>query len=161
MATRIDTSTDTSSAGERARPSPGEESRQFDTVMSDSWVSERVDTMDESLDRFLAVESSGRSEEYPALRDRFNELAEEWKRETVFVSSVTEKILHPCYQRIIGLGRKAIPAILADLRTSRAEWFWALESISGDDPISPEDRGDVDAMVNAWVEWGRTRGYIE
>ncbi len=58
------------------------------------------------------------------------------------------------------MGKEAIPLILRDLEETRAQWFWALSSIAGESPIRPEDRGDVDAMTAAWLDWGKRRRYI-
>ena len=33
-------------------------------------------------------------------------------------------------------------------------WFPALKSISGEDPVPPEDRGKVRRMTKAWLAWG-------
>ena len=37
-------------------------------------------------------------------------------------------------------------------------WFWALKSLTDVDPVSDDDRGDMVAMANAWLEWGRVNG---
>ena len=68
---------------------------------------------------------------------------------------------HRAYQEIIGMGNDAIPLILRDLEESPSQWFWALSSITRESPIRPEDRGDVDAMTLAWLDWGRRNRYIE
>ena len=67
---------------------------------------------------------------------------------------------HPAYQKIIGMGQEAIPLILQDLKATKAQWFWALRSIAGESPIRPQDRGDIDAMTDAWLAWGKRRRYI-
>ena len=90
----------------------------------------------------------------------FERLAAEWKRDTGHLSSPDAIAQHNAYQEIIGMGKEAIPMILRDLEKTRAEWFWALRSIAGESPVRPEDRGDVDAMTNAWLAWGRRRQYI-
>src|SRR5437016_2875456 len=46
---------------------------------------------------------------------RFEKLATAWKSSTKFVSNVSTKILSPDYQKIIGMGKDAIPLILKDL----------------------------------------------
>ncbi len=57
------------------------------------------------------------------------------------------------------MGVVAIPLILRDLRQQPDHWFWALRSITGENPIQPKDRGRVVKMAEAWLEWGRQRGY--
>ena len=90
----------------------------------------------------------------------FDTLASEWKQETAHLSSPSMIAGHPAYQKIIGMGLEAIPLILEDLKQSKAHWFLALRAIAGESPIRPEDRGDVDAMTDAWLDWGRRHGYI-
>jgi len=89
----------------------------------------------------------------------FDELTKKWIFETQFCSSVDRIVMHPAYQRIIGIGPKAVPLILRRMRKEPHLWFWALYSITGDDPVSEELLGDIDAMTNAWLEWGRKRDY--
>ncbi len=90
----------------------------------------------------------------------FQRLATEWKQETAHLSSPEMIAAHRAYQEIIGMGKNAIPFILRDLEDSPSQWFWALRSIVGESPVRPEDRGDVDAMAAAWLEWGRRNLYI-
>jgi hypothetical protein len=94
------------------------------------------------------------------LAGTFEKLATQWKNETKFLSSITDKALHPSYQRIIGLGPDAIPIILMELRTKGGHWFWALESITGVNPVLPEHYGDVKNMVQDWLAWGQNKGYL-
>lgn len=90
----------------------------------------------------------------------FSELAKEWREATRLSSSLTDMFLHPAYQRIIGMGPKAVPMILRDLQFTPAHWFWALSAITGEDPVNPEDAGRLKKMTEAWLDWGRERGYI-
>ena len=90
----------------------------------------------------------------------FDQLAAEWKHETAHLSSLNMIVEHRAYQEIIGMGKEAIPMILQDLNEAPAQWFWALRSISRESPVRPEDRGDVDAMTAAWLEWGKRRHYV-
>jgi len=66
---------------------------------------------------------------------------------------------HPAYQQIIALGPPVIPLILRELRERPDHWFWALNAITGEDPVGPED--DFDQAVEAWLRWGRERGYLD
>ena len=38
--------------------------------------------------------------------------------------------------------------------------FWALEAITGENPVPAADRGKVQKMADAWVAWGREQGLI-
>lgn len=94
------------------------------------------------------------------LRRSFATLADQWRRETAHLSSITAKTLHPAYLRIIGLGPEVIPLVLARLEAEPAYWFAALRSLTGYDPVRPEDAGRFHAMRDAWLAWGRSQGLI-
>jgi hypothetical protein len=94
-----------------------------------------------------------------ALAQRFAHLAETWKMQTGHFSSITKKCTHPAYQRIIGLGPGVVPLILRDLKSSHYDWFWALSAITGDNPITEGDAGNVALMTEAWLRWGKAKGY--
>jgi len=91
-------------------------------------------------------------------RQQFNKLAATWREETDHLSSLTDIVLNFNYQRIIGMGPAALPFIFDELRTNGGHWFWALRAITGEDPVRPQDRGNVPRMKNAWLEWLRKRG---
>ena len=93
-----------------------------------------------------------------ALDALFDELADRWESETMFESVVTRKALHPAYQRIIGLGKPAVPRILRRLAQEPAQWFWALTAITGENPA--EGRTKPDEAAAAWLDWGRARGLV-
>ena len=67
--------------------------------------------------------------------------------------------MHPAYQQIIGMGPAAIPWLLAELEREPDHWFWALKSITMVDPVSADERGDIHKMAQAWLKWGKDRGY--
>jgi hypothetical protein len=90
----------------------------------------------------------------------FARLVEQWREETAVFSSITQKVLHPAYQRIIGLGPAALPLIFRELERRPAHWFWALRAITGEDPVRPEDAGDLGKMAHAWLNFARERGYL-
>jgi hypothetical protein len=91
---------------------------------------------------------------------RFLTLKKEWEDNTVYLSSMTKIVMHPAYQQIIGMGRVAIPLILSALGKKPDHWFWALRSITGEDPVLPEHRGRLKQMTEDWLKWGRENGYI-
>jgi hypothetical protein len=68
--------------------------------------------------------------------------------------------MHPAYQRIIGMGPRVVPLILRELRRKPDHWFWALTAITGQDPIRPEDAGDILRMTQAWLDFGERQGYL-
>lgn len=91
-------------------------------------------------------------------RQRFHNLAERWRAETALVSSTTKAAMHRSYQQIIGMGASALPFIIQELRGEPEHWFWALIAITGQDPTSPEDAGNLTAMREAWLRWAERRG---
>lgn len=94
------------------------------------------------------------------IEKEFNELAEQWYLETLHSSGYLDKVLHPAYQRIIGLGKDVIPFILGELQDASGEWFWALRALTGEDPTNLDQSGKKDEMAQAWLNWGKENGYI-
>lgn len=92
---------------------------------------------------------------------RFLTLKTEWEDNTAYLSSMTKIVIHPAYQQIIGMGQIAIPLILLEMEKKPDHWFWALRSITGEDPVLPEHRGRLRQMTEDWLRWGRKNGYIE
>ncbi len=96
-----------------------------------------------------------------AAEKRFSTLATTWKRETEHVSNVTKRILHPAYQKIIGMGEPAIPLILRDLlKNGPDDWFWALSAITDENPITKDMAGNMGEMTEAWLSWGKKAGFL-
>ena len=93
-------------------------------------------------------------------RDRFQRLRSQWKEQSRYLSNTAPVSMLGPYQRIIGMGTAAVPLILEELRREPDHWFWALESITEENPVPPEDSGRVKAMTAAWIRWGVERGYL-
>lgn len=108
----------------------------------------------------LGVGTVPRTTEIYDLRRKFNALCSEWKSATRLTSSSSDIVMHPAYQRIIGLGPEVIPLVLSELRDHGGHWFWALRALTGENPIDPSDVGRVKRMAHAWLEWGKARGLI-
>ncbi|MGR3310873.1 MAG: hypothetical protein ACUZ77_08860 [Candidatus Brocadiales bacterium] len=90
---------------------------------------------------------------------KFLALKAKWEAETAMLSSTTEISMHWAYQEIIGMGPSAVPLILSEMKKELGHWFWALKSITGEDPVPPEKRGRIKEMTKAWLRWGREKGY--
>jgi hypothetical protein len=90
----------------------------------------------------------------------FRELARVWKADTMYLSSTTAMTNHWAYQRIIRMGPPVVPLILRELRQKPDFWFDALRAITRENPITPEIRGKVQAMAEAWVKWGEANRLI-
>jgi hypothetical protein len=85
------------------------------------------------------------------LRERFRRLASEWKEQSRYLSNTAQMAMLKPYQRIIGMGWPVVPLILEELRREPDQWFWALEAITGEDPVPPEAAGTVRRMAQAWI----------
>jgi len=92
--------------------------------------------------------------------ETFKELAAKWQAETAHLSAIDDIVLHPAYQDIIGLGPSVIPLLLTQLQATPNHWFWALEHITRQNPVRPEDIGIIRKMADSWLEWGRQQGYL-
>ena len=94
------------------------------------------------------------------LEHTFRALAEQWRRETRMLSSDSDIAANFSYHQIIGMGEKALPLIFREMQEKGGRWFWALRAITRQNPIRPEDRGNVRKMTQAWLEWGRQHNYV-
>ncbi len=95
-----------------------------------------------------------------SIEAKFNRLAKEWREETEFVSAANKIILNAAYQQIIGMGPSALPFIFSDLEMQADHWSWALVAIIGEDPIRPEDYGDLQKMRDTWLRWATEKGFL-
>lgn len=93
-----------------------------------------------------------------ATEELFQQLATQWQEETAHLSLVIKKVMHPAYQRIIGIGPAAIPLLLRELQCKPSHWTWALRAITGEDPTQPDN--SVTQAAQAWVQWGKERHYL-
>jgi len=98
---------------------------------------------------------------YPAetVEERFRRLEAIWDAETAYLSSYTDIVEHPAFQEIIRMGPAVVPLMLLDLEEQPRLWVWALPVITGANPVPPDDAGKIAKMSEAWLRWGRERGY--
>jgi hypothetical protein len=95
------------------------------------------------------------------VRQEFEELAQTWYSKTKYLSVLKEKINNSYYRQIIGMGDKIIPILLEKLQRNPQHWFTALADIARKrNPIKDEDKGNVQRMVEAWLNWGKQNSYI-
>ena len=92
------------------------------------------------------------------LEQRFRRLDAIWRNETAYQSSSTKIKSHPAFREVIGLGDAIVPLLLRDLQTSPSLWVWALPEITGVDPISPQEAGNITKMTGTWLRWGKEHG---
>lgn len=94
------------------------------------------------------------------LATEFGEHVARWVADTAHLSSPVKQVSHPSYLRIVGMGPLVLPLILAELERRARYWFPALTAITGVQPILERDFGDIRAMRDAWLKWGRDHGYL-
>ena len=96
-----------------------------------------------------------------SLQQKFSRLSAQWRDETAHMSLAAQRAMHPAYQHIIGIGPDAVPLLLQQLQQGPNDWFWALNAITEADPVPEASQGNLQEMANAWIEWGRSEGYLE
>lgn len=109
--------------------------------------------------KVFASEIPIRYSEDSELEHKFRRLADEWRDETIMYSLALQKTAHPAYLRIIAMGERAMPFILRELQEKGGYWFVALNAISGEDPVQPGS--NYEQAAQAWLKWGKDKGYIE
>jgi hypothetical protein len=88
--------------------------------------------------------------------ERFRALADQWRRETRLQSSVSKKIRHPAYLKLMEMGEEVVPLILGELAKEPDHWFAALRTVTGETPHPPEKTA-MAGLAAAWIEWGRKK----
>ena len=105
-----------------------------------------VGAADHTIDQFLC--------------GKFRELADQWKEETIHVSSLTELENHEAYRKIVELGAPVIPLILQELVDDPDWWFMALHALVDDPPASEGIEGNLMTGACDWIKWGQSNGYL-
>src|ERR1700676_159150 len=70
----------------------------------------------------------------PADEKEFQELARQWRQETSHFSYLPQKYRHTAYQKILGMGERAVPLILQGLKEGGGWWFDALAALTNENP---------------------------
>lgn len=110
---------------------------------------------------FIAAEASRHRKATALVAALFADCLSKWSADTQYTSSATDLVLHPSYQRIIGLGPDVLPFIFRELEKDGAHWYSALTSLTGANPVPSEDRGRVKKMKEAWLAWAACNGYMD
>ena len=114
------------------------------------------------VDKTYPVSSRAHDTSISGTRDgEFERLAAEWRADRPRGADVAQMVSHPAYERIIEMGPLAIPLILEELDREVDHWFPALHALTGADPVPEDSMGDLSAMAEAWLDWGRREGYVE
>ena len=91
----------------------------------------------------------------------FNRLARQWRTETAAHSSLAKKVMHPAYQRIIGMGPGVITLILREMKVKPGHWFWALDALTqGQEPANAKNCKTLGELTQAWLKWGEDKGIL-
>ncbi len=90
---------------------------------------------------------------------RFRRLEAVWESETCVLSNPNLIVNHWAFQEIIRMGEAVIPLMLRDLEKEPQLWVWALPEITGENPVPLSDGGNIRKMGEAWLHWGREKGY--
>ena len=107
---------------------------------------------------FLDEPENGEAEE--PLSEKFERLFEKWYEDTAPISG-SVIFNHPNYQKMIDLGKPAVPLMLVKLKEKPHFLFLALQKITGEDPVPKEHAKNFGLVKDAWLDWGRQRGLIQ
>lgn len=120
--------------------------------------SPETDTIQKEIENVFSQVTPSVTKE--TLAQKFTILSSTWKTDTQLFSTIQKDLTHNAYLKIISLGKEVLPYIFSDLADSSYHWFPALKIITGVDPVSTKDRGDMEKMKKTWLEWGKKYGYI-
>ncbi len=95
--------------------------------------------------------------ESTSIESLFGVLVDEWSRETAHQSIISQRLQHPAYKKILGLGASVVPLILEEMENRPDHWFHALTFLTGENPIPSDFTGTVSDAINLWVQWGYSR----
>jgi hypothetical protein len=93
-----------------------------------------------------------------SIEQHLRRLEAQWKADTEFLSDAGKIIGHPTFRAIIALGAEVVPLLLHDLEAQPSLWVWALPEITGANPVSPAEGGNIRQMSDAWLQRGREKG---
>ena len=92
-------------------------------------------------------------------------LIKRWRDEVKYMSSLSDMVSHEDYKAISSKDRRAISILLNELRDRPHYWFDALQKLVKNNldivvnPVRKADRGNLSAMTDAWLEWGKRNGF--
>ena len=127
--------------------------RRHDTIVTRASLDTHQGTVTVMSSRLIPVPTAEDAE-------KFERLANQWREETRSLSSDSDIVANFAYHQIMGMGERALPLIFLEMEAHGGRWFWALRAITGENPVSPEDRGNVRRMTETWIRWARERDYV-
>jgi hypothetical protein len=132
--------------------------REWHDAESGSWRREEQEV--EAPIFLYEIESGTQEQSTEELEREFSRLSSTWREETRNISSMTRVLGHPAYQMIIDMGPNVIPLLLREVQERPDHWFYALNIITGENPVKQEYAGNVKKMREAWVRWGKEHNYL-
>jgi hypothetical protein len=97
---------------------------------------------------------NGKSETFASTEEKFEALAAEWRRLREQGSS-TDQLLNDAYGQIVAMGWPVVPLLLREVERESGHWFTALKWITGINLVTPEMRGNIRAIRESWLKWGK------
>ena len=85
------------------------------------------------------------------LRSHFEEYLMQWKKNTMFYSFSNQIIQDPYFQKILAMGKKAVPFIVAEIKNEPSTLVWALNIIY-DTKISNIPETTIEEACRLWVK---------
>lgn len=119
------------------------------------------DVKEASYKDFISNSIYLRNEYKKSLKEHFEILKNLWLEETKMSSNVYMTLKHPAHLSILNLGIEIIPFLLEDLQEHNNHWFYTLSIITGENPIMPESLGDIEKISDDWIEWGKSKNFID
>jgi hypothetical protein len=151
--------------GDGGAPQVGEGLKHWDEVRQEAeCIIDSVEPINQVSDNFQPVDavqpgervsSEVSADEPEVLRTVFRRFVTAWKKEKRFLSSMKAVESLPHYRGIIALGEPVVPLLFEELERDPDYWFTALHTITGENPVPTEDRGDLTRMTKHWLDWGR------
>lgn len=89
----------------------------------------------------------------PSVETVVSELISQWYDESAYLSSPDVMRTLDSYKKIVRLGRLALPYIIGEIEKRPSLLMMAAHDITGENPVSEAIRGDIRAMMGAWVGW--------
>lgn len=84
--------------------------------------------------------------------ERLEDMVRTWEDEVRGLSSPKALFQHPAFEAIIGSSETAVPFLIDRLKKKPSLLVEALRRIYPSlDPVAPEDRGNLQAVVTAWI----------
>ena len=89
-------------------------------------------------------------------RIKFDRFLAEWRQQRAFISNYDRIVACPGHLSIVAMGQDALPLIMEELEKGASDpFFRALELITSAQPVRHEDRGNLEKMNKAWLDWWR------